>query len=374
MDPTGSEARKQGLAAFDRGDVAMAARLLGQRVAVAPQDVEALCRLAVALSRLGRHQEALATGNAAARLAGTQPMVQHHWGIVLAGAGRTTEAIAAFEAVLRAQPGNVDAIAWLQSLRPAVPGAALQPTATPDRLIQTPRLFERGEGKRWAGITAGITLRVAWWAFLAAGIGSWQYAMKGRQVDREERAYPAPITISYDDFISQKPRQGCFRLTGAALDVLDADVEQVNGRIDTIYIPVRRAGTQPAGPVQLLLVSNQADVNETVRYLQRAVQQGGDAGGRAFAAANPGRMWVERELDCVVQTGERVSASTNKELEQLHGDLAPDYRLLDDERPVPGRGRQMFQVGMAGVVSVVLIVLGLLAVWLRPTTDDPPQR
>ena len=94
-----------------------------------------------------------------------------------------------------------------------------------------------------------------------------------------------------------------------------------------------------------------------------------------FGAANPGRMWVERELDCVVQTGERVTSTANERIEKLRDDLAPDYRMLDNERPTPGRGRQMYQRGMAGVICVVLIVLGLLAVWLRAaTTDDPPKR
>jgi tetratricopeptide (TPR) repeat protein len=108
-DTTGAEFTRRdfagGVAAFERGDFAMAAEIFGLAVEQDPQSVAARLNLGSALARMGRLDASLEQYEAVLRIEADHSTAQFNTAVILDQLGRSAESIEHYEAALRIDPG-----------------------------------------------------------------------------------------------------------------------------------------------------------------------------------------------------------------------------------------------------------------------------
>ena len=107
----------EGVAAFDRGDLAAARELFQKALAANPDDVEAHKYLGLIADQAGDLAEAERHFARAARLAPSSASARNNYGVILLRLGRAREAAAEFEASLRADPRQPNALLNLAQIR-----------------------------------------------------------------------------------------------------------------------------------------------------------------------------------------------------------------------------------------------------------------
>lgn len=344
--------RHAGMEAYRRGDFATAVSALSRRVAVAPHDAEAICKLGNAQSACGMHPQAVATLAAlVARLPG-RAEVRYYYGMVLSRAGRPVEAAAELRRTLELQPGHAGATAWIASLSGPGP-QSISPAAVETR---------KSQGTAAYFFTVGCAAyRVLFFWLLAGGVF---LVVWGHQRQAEGRRYPAPVDVAYDQFVAQMPRQGWFRLHDCILDLTNAtwsERRDSSHSVSEIYIPVRGIASSADPSIHLLYASEEADLNATVERLADFQRRGDTRGMEELVKQHPETILVRRDICGVIQTGLRGSDDRNAGSRQLLEHLDPNFVVLDDDQPNPGYGTFLVVIGICLLaITAGPVALGFL--------------
>lgn len=233
-DPGGLNERQSGMEALERGDYTTAVEALSRRVAAAPEDVEALCRLGWAQSQSGMHAKAIETLARAAQQAPGQAEVHFYRGVALIQAGRAAEAAPSLQEALRLEPGHSRAAAWLQWLGGAAPAGAPAPGpgqaapaaaaagAAPGPYYGTPAPAPRKNAGSMILPIGCAGLRAGGCVLLIVLGGPAMMIAWGSQLQQEGREFRKPVVMSYAQFVRRKPQKGWFHVTGCYLDVANA--------------------------------------------------------------------------------------------------------------------------------------------------------
>lgn len=102
----------------------------------------------------------------------------------------------------------------------------------------------------------------------------------GIQSERNEREFPAPVVLSYSEFLKQKPKRGWFRITGAGLSVAEAswvESRRSRGSVSNIHIPVRGVSEDVEKErIHLLYTEADASIRKTVDKMAEIQNGSGD--------------------------------------------------------------------------------------------------
>ena len=182
--------------------------------------------------------------------------------------------------------------------------------------------------------------------------------------------YREPVTISYADFVKEKPDAGWFRVKDCVFNVYRAvhfyDKEKLGAAndisgISEIYVPAQGPkdaqfpGQHPN--VSLMVISRDPEVLSTYREL-------GDIGsndGRAetYFLKNKNKIYVKRDVEGMVRAGFSSLGSEDKRLLQTNvSPIDENFVTLEEgKKPTFGVGVLMLLAGIALLVGQILFYI-----------------
>lgn len=127
---------------------------------------------------------------------------------------------------------------------------------------------------------------------------------------------------------------------------------------------MRGAGNPDEEQIHFLFAPKDEKITETIQHLADLQRAGDEKGMEQWGKKYPGRLWIKRDVEGIVQTGMRTNEHTNKEVARLQDHLDPDFVVLDDDKPDPEMGTFLYRAGI-GIYAVLGAILGLLLlIWL----------
>lgn len=143
---------------------------------------------------------------------------------------------------------------------------------------------------------------------------------------------PQVRVMSCASYLKQRPDDVWLQLRGCELSVADAAFSGI-GSAWKAFVPIKAPG-QESSTTHLVLQTRDAKIlallNEMIKQDKLPEKQ-----LEAWVMANYERMTMRRDIDGLILFGVDADSDTREQLEQLQGDLAPDYRILKEgDRPL----------------------------------------
>ncbi|HLK60427.1 MAG TPA: hypothetical protein VKU00_27950 [Chthonomonadaceae bacterium] len=176
--------------------------------------------------------------------------------------------------------------------------------------------------------------------------------------------YSRPVTLTYEQFLQQKPTAGWFHITGALMNVVDevhiVDKDKHGSDNDPgvedmthAYLPVYNADTFPDGAdnksIHMLVYTGDPAVVATIKDM--AGQVGNNVSkdqAEAFLEKNKDRLFLTRDVEGMVKSGLDSESSDVKNLLNTNiKELDPNYVILEEgAKPALGLGLGLFVLGL----------------------------
>ncbi len=169
--------------------------------------------------------------------------------------------------------------------------------------------------------------------------------------------FRSPHTVTYEQFLKEKPQEGWFRIKDAHLNVIESAYaeNQTSHTINKAFVPVTSIEAMLADKGEktyLLMETTDSGILDTVRGTRGITDE---KSAIKFVADNPQRAYQTRDIEGMIQTGLHSDSDTRKELSKLDDSLAPDYVILEqDKHPSLAEGFGMFLGGAVLAVAQVL--------------------
>lgn len=188
--------------------------------------------------------------------------------------------------------------------------------------------------------------------------------------------YREPVTLTYAQFLQQKPTAGWYHITGALMNVVEevhiydknkhSDGDLAVEGLTRAYIPVCDAKTFDAAAFLekknspstfLLLHSNDPEIANTIKDM--AAQVGGNPTpeqAETYLNKNKNKLFLKKDIDGMVKSGLGSETSEVKRLLDSNiQNLESDYVILDEgAKPSLGAGVGMLLLGLVLAAAQVL--------------------
>lgn len=373
-ETTPPDDRARGLEAFDRGDFAAAARALAWYRKPGSFDLEVQRKLGWAQSQCGMHELAITTLDEAVREAPGDVDAHVFRGAALARAGHLGEAAQALNEALRLQPAHPQALAWLQWAHAQAAPAASVAVVSPVQAViplggaaPTPHVPPKRSATANAQMLAWVLGLVSLVGGLFGVVIAVPLLFAGGAMTQSEREFPAPVVLTYAEFVKRKPEKGWYRIKEAALDLSEAAWVELpgTGLISDIHIPVHGLEEDTEHePIRVLLIPEEGELTSTVREMARIQKDEGEKAATEFVNRNMDRFWIERDVEGTIPSGFEQMATESAEINKVYGErLAEGHLVLSDSRVTPGTGAVLYRTGQ---VLLGLACAGLLVALLTP--------
>lgn len=198
-------------------------------------------------------------------------------------------------------------------------------------------------------------------------------------------------TMTYQEFLRQKPSSGWIEVSDARLNLLGAISEsnRFTGNVKQVYIPVTSSAAgedEGVDKIQLLLLTKDKDIVQTVKdfravtggggglvgRLKRRVEaaKAGKKGGEAppekdntedalrFLVQNRDKVIVDRPVRGLLQFGLDSRVRDRDRIQRLDPDIAPDFAVLEDGAEPKIAMSALMLVGGLGLGGVLLAAAG----------------
>jgi hypothetical protein len=169
-----------------------------------------------------------------------------------------------------------------------------------------------------------------------------------------------PATYTVEDYLRDRPDSTWLHLTDTTLDLTQASYTEIRfiRRISELYIPVFSADYEPNAPIQIIVLTKNAEMLQTLKDLQSVSSQG-EGAIAAYLKDHRDQIFISTEVSGLVQIGIDTDTDTRQKLQQLYGSrLSSDFILLKaDAKPNLWLSGVLvvLGVGLAGVVLLPMI-------------------
>lgn len=194
----------------------------------------------------------------------------------------------------------------------------------------------------------------------------------GGQGLRESFAFQKPVPIACQDFAKSPPQEGWFRVTGCAMSMEEAVYsawvsksgeerkdEDGDPSISAVYLPVHcmpqpNAPPTKEAPIALVVTTKDESIIATLKQMQHLdIMKPEEA--KKWINENEHRFVLQKDVVGMVQAGINLDESDRKKIAELHGTMAPNYVIMDEnKKPSLGGSFGMLIGGIVlGIVSLL---------------------
>ena len=164
--------------------------------------------------------------------------------------------------------------------------------------------------------------------------------------------FPQPVTVPYEEFVARHPRDGWFRITGAATNLNEAAWEENigTGRVTRVFLPLHSLRNPFVGQIRVLLETKDPSILE---FMEQRKNQKSSASvpGMGFSPMQPNFGPSAPSLEGTVSISGQapVMASRFKAAHvQLPGGLDPDFiYFTSGSSPSMGKAAAVFALGVS---------------------------
>lgn len=153
-----------------------------------------------------------------------------------------------------------------------------------------------------------------------------------------------PTSVAFASFQNDLPEEGWFKITGAQLDLLETLYVEDNGGVGNIYVPARKAGSEPGTkePIAVLVKVSDSQTRALVEKMVKA--DATDKTATEFFLQNAGNLQPKRDLQGTIAQGvDALDDKDKRALEAAENRLKEDFVILQ-EGITPSVGGRIFMV------------------------------
>jgi hypothetical protein len=194
-------------------------------------------------------------------------------------------------------------------------------------------------------------------------------------------------TMTYQQFLQEKPSSGWIEISDARLNLLAAisQSNRLTGTIKQVYLPVSASaegGNEGDDKIHLLLLTKDKDILQTMKDFEAATGGGGGLAARLkrrveanrkkkdgaepaseeaglgdalrFLAQNRDKVLLDRPVRGLLQFGLDSSSRERRKIQALDPDIAPDFAVLEDGAEPQVAGSAFMLVAGLGLGVVLL--------------------
>lgn len=158
-----------------------------------------------------------------------------------------------------------------------------------------------------------------------------------------------PLAMTFADYVQKRPSAKWVELKDVEWDLMDSVYSGFAGNVSKVYVPLRAAGDESKGKVQVLLLTREPEVIKLLEDLKAAPK---DSAVPRVVAEKLELMYAARTVRGLVMFGIDSNDKERRKIAKLSDNLAEDFTVIEEgKKPEAG-------------LAIVMCVLAVLAVWL----------
>jgi hypothetical protein len=155
-----------------------------------------------------------------------------------------------------------------------------------------------------------------------------------------------PLSITVEDYITQKPSAKWVELTHAKASILESASIGLLGSVEELYIPVRPREQEIEGPISILLKTKSPGLLQFITQLRKAKDE---QAGNEIIAQHLDYVRGPEVIKGLVQSGFETDSKARRKLNSLEMNLSNDFIIVEDgKQPSIIEGLMVLLIGLVG--------------------------